>query len=240
MSAESTALPDTDAPERLRALFDARWSCRAYLAEPVPRATIERMLRTAQRTASWCNAQPWRIHLLGGDAVAAARDALPAWSSSHEPAPDFAWPAAYRGVALERRRACGFALYDAVGVARGDRAGAARQSAENLRFFGAPHVALVTSDRELGVYGAVDCGAWVGAFLLAAAAEGVATIAQAALAAHPGFWREQLGLGDDRLVVCGVSFGHADAAHPANGFRTARADLAEVVDWIESPPPGRH
>ena len=102
----------------LQALFDARWSCRAFQAAPVPRPTVERILATAQRPASWCNAQPWRIHLLGGDAVEAARTALPDWDASHAAEPDFAWPAAYRGVSLDRRRACGFALYEAVGVAR--------------------------------------------------------------------------------------------------------------------------
>ena len=193
-------------------------------------------MATAQRTASWCNAQPWRIHVLGGEALEAARVRLPGWAVDHAAAPDFAWPAAYGGVYRDRRRACGFALYEAVGVARDDRAAAARQAGENLRFFGAPHLAIVTSDRDLGVYGAVDCGAWVASFLLAAAAEGVATIAQAALAAHPAFWRERLDLGADRLVVCGVSFGRADPAHPANGFRTTRADLPQVVDWIDAVP----
>jgi nitroreductase len=225
-----------DPLDRVEALLAARWSCRAFEPEPLPDALVERLLAAAQRTASWCNAQPWRVHLVGGAALEAVREAFPRWAAEHADAPDFPWPAAYTGAYRERRRACGFALHDAVGVARGDRAAGARQSARNLTFFGAPHVALVTSDRDLGVYGAVDCGAWVSTFLLAARAAGVATVAQAALAAHPAFWRETLGLGDDRLVVCGVSFGRADAAHPANGFRTERAPLAEVVDRIDALP----
>ena len=48
--------------------------------------------------------------------------------------------------------------------------------------FGAPHVAIVTSDEALGVYGAVDCGAYVSNFMLAAHSLGVGSIAQAALA----------------------------------------------------------
>lgn len=222
----------------LAELLDARWSCRAFLPEPVPRATIERLLALAQRTASWCNAQPWKIHVLSGDAVAAARVALPAWAAAHPPEPDLPWPSVYQGAYQARRRACGHALYEAVGVARGDREAADRQGARNLVFFDAPHVAIVTSDRALGVYGAIDCGAWVAAFLLAAADAGVATIAQAALAAHPGFWRETLGLPDDRLVVCGVSFGLADRADPANRFRNERAPLDEVVEWVDSAAGG--
>jgi nitroreductase len=131
-----------------------------------------------------------------------------------------------------RRRACGFQLYEAVGIARGDREASAKQGMENYRLFGAPHVAIVTSDEALGAYGAVDCGAYVNNFLLAAQSLGVASIPQAALAAYSQFIREYFGLGSDRVVVCGISFGFEDHAHKANGFRTSRASLDEVVTWV--------
>ena len=86
-------------------------------------------------------------------------------------------------------------------------------------------------DEALGVYGAVDCGAYVANFLLAAASLGVATIPQAALAARPQRIRDFFGLPSDRLVVCGISLGYADSGHPANGFRTSRADIATAVQW---------
>lgn len=104
---------------------------------------------------------------------------------------------------------------------------------ENFRLFGAPHVAIVTSDEALGVYGAIDCGAWVANFMLAAQSVGVATIAQGALALHSPFVREHFGLGDERRVICGVSFGYEDTGHPANGFRTGRVPLAQAVSWVE-------
>src|SRR5262249_28463996 len=132
-----------------------------------------------------------------------------------------------------RRRECGFQLYHATGVARGDRAAGDRQRMENFRFFGAPHVAIVTTDEYLGVYGAIDCGAYVGNFMLAAQALGVATIAQASLAAYPEFWRAEVGLSRDRWLVCGISFGFEDRVHPANKFRTTRAAVADAVQWVE-------
>jgi len=61
----------------------------------------------------------------------------------------------------------------------------------------------------------------------------VATIAQAALAGYAGFIRSYFGLDETRHVVCGISFGYEDPAHPANGFRTTRADLDEVVTWVD-------
>lgn len=223
--------PHTDA---LAALLAERYSCRGFLPQPVPRATIEKILQIAQRTASWCNSQPWQLVITSGAATEHFRDALTDYALKHEPTPDYPFPAEYRGVYLERRRECGFQLYAAVGVQRGDREAGARQTLQNFRLFGAPHAAIVTTDEALGIYGAIDCGAYVNNFMLAAKSLGVASIAQAALARHPQFTREFFGLPEDRRIVCGISFGLEDPQHPANQFRTSRATLDAVVDWRDA------
>lgn len=218
----------------LAQLFEQRYSCRAYRAQPVPRPTIEAILQMAQRTASWCNSQGWQVHVASETATQRLRASLLAHvQAAPGAAADLDWPA-YEGVYLQRRRECGRQLYAVTGVERGDSAGADRQRMENFRFFGAPHVALVTSDAALGTYGAIDCGAYVSSFMLAARAHGVASIAQAALAAHADFWRAELALPDNRRLICGISFGYEDAGHAANAFRTARAPLEEAVRWVES------
>ena len=95
---------------------------------------------------------------------------------------------------------------------------------------GAPHVAIVHTDEALGVYGAVDCGGYVTSLMLAAQALGLATVPQAALAFHSDIVRQHLGLGDDRKVVCGISFGYADREHKANGYRTKPCETARRRD----------
>ncbi len=143
----------------------------------------------------------------------------------------FQFPLEYHGIYKDRRRSCGFQLYDAVGIAHGDREASNRQALENFRFFGAPHVAIVTVDAALRTYGAVDCGAYVTTFMLAAAALGVASIAQASLASYSSFIREYFGIPGDRLILCGISFGYEDQTHPVNAFRTQREPQTEVVEW---------
>ena len=161
----------------------------------MPRAVIERIVRTAQRTASWCNSQPWHATIISGAETERFRKAMyESAASGAEAAPDFPWPREYLGVYLARRRESGFQLYDAVGIAKGDRAAAAKQALENFNFFGAPHVAIITTTEPLGVYGAVDCGAYVGNFMLAAQALGIGSIAQAALARRSDVVREYLKL----------------------------------------------
>jgi len=218
--------------EALAGLLRDRFSCRAFTPEPVPRATQQQILALAQRTASWCNSQPWQVHIAEGAATERFRGIMLEPARLDEAGPDFAWPEQYRGVYQERRRECGLALYDSVGIARGDREASARQSRENYRFFGAPHVAIITTDAALGIYGAIDCGGYVANFLLAAASLGVATVPQAALAARPQRIRDFFGLSADRKVVCGISFGFVDASHPANGFRTTRAGVPAAAAWL--------
>lgn len=149
------------------------------------------------------------------------------------PAPELDWPKEYRGNYQSRRRECGWELYRAVGIDKADRQGSARQSQENFRGFGAPHLALVTSEALLGTHGVMDCGAWVSNFMLAATALGVATVAQAAIASWPDVLRQHVDIAADRSIVCGISFGFEDTGHPANSFRTTRAPLDEVAFWVE-------
>jgi len=211
-----------------------RYSARRFRPEPVPEATLQAILALAQYTPSWCNCQPWQLVITRGGATQRLREGLYAHAKSGAPAqPDFAFPAAYRGVYSERRKVCGVQLYQALGIGRDDRAGAAGQSLENFRLFGAPHVAIVTTEADLGVYGAIDCGLYVQTFMLAARDAGVDSIAQAALASYPQLIRALLGLPEQRKVVCGVSFGFADPDDRIHSYRTERAAVADAVRFAD-------
>lgn len=218
--------------EVLDRLLASRHSCRGFLPQPLPRETIERLLAMARRTPSWCNTQPWHVHVVSGATLDTLREHYTARTRAGERAPDLPFPPAYRGRFQERRRECGLALYQSLGIGREDRERAHEQLLENYRFFGAPHLAVLTTEAELGVYGAVDCGSWIGVFLLAAQSLGIAAVPQAAVATNAAFVREFLGIPEGRHVVAGIAFGLADAAHPANGFRTTRVPLGETVTWV--------
>ncbi len=212
-------------------LLSNRFSCRAFTSHPVPRDQIERIIDVAKKAPSWCNAQPWQVVVTEGPATENFRAALMAEVKTGSPKLDLEGPEAYPGVYGDRRRTVGWQLYDAVGVKKGDRAGSANQMLRNFALFDAPHVAILTSPRALGPYGAMDSGGFVLAFTLAARALGIDTIPQAAVANYAGFVRKYFGIGDDRIMLCAISFGYADHDHPANSFRTERAPLGDIVDW---------
>lgn len=228
----------SDKSEVLEKLLLGRHSCRAFQAGPVPRPVIERMLVLAQRAASWCNTQPWNISITEGEGTERFRAALYAHASAQLGAgnatldPDMPFPHRYNGVLDQRRKEVGGQLYAAVGIERGDRVGSTRQALENFRFFGAPHALLIHVDRDLGAYGAIDCGVFLGTLMLAAESLGIAMIPQAALASYSSFIRDYFGITDNLICVAGASFGYSDLDHPANSFRTSRAQVSDSVRWV--------
>lgn len=238
MTANDTGLdaqhmPSNERLSVLQYLHATRHSCRAFSQEEVPDEVIEAILATAQRTATWCNTQHWHVYLASGEATNELRHALRAHvSSSGSKGSDIEWPREYRGVHLERRREAGFRLYNALGIGREDGGRKTEQMLESFRFFGAPHVAIITSDEALGPYGLLDCGGYVANFLLAATACGVATVAQAAIAQYAGFIRDYFKIPADRNVVCAISFGRGDPNHAVNSFRTSRAAIADAVTRV--------
>ena len=232
---DTDAAPVGDAAVGLERLLSTRWSCRAFRAEPVDRQVVERIVDIARRSPSWCNTQPWHVDVVSGDAADRLRGELSAAASAGDGTSrsDIEFPEKYEGVYRDRRRASGRQLYESLGIEMGDRVASARQTLRNFDLFDAPHVAVVTTERTLGAYGAVDCGLFVNSFLLAAHSLGVATIPQAALAAQAPVLRRFLGLPDGRQVLLGISFGWPDQAHPVNGYRTERQTVAEAATFHE-------
>lgn len=228
----------TDAARVISQLLTDRFSCRAYREDPVPHEVIQTMFALSQGAASWCNSQPWQVHVTEGDATERFRKAFyerataDAAAGVLSPDSDFDFPAAYTGIYKERQREVGWQLYEAVGIAYGDRKASGLQALENFRMFGAPHALVITTERDLGTYGVLDCGSYLGTLLLAAQSLGIAMIPQAAFANYSTLLREFFEIPENRAVVCGASFGYADFDHPANSFRSRRASPEDAVTWL--------
>lgn len=215
----------------LRDLLHKRHSCRAFKSEEVPAHIIESMLTLAQRTASWCNTQPWKIYLSSGTNTVRLKEKLARAAREHSASPDHPFPPTYEGEHLDRRRAAGFQLYAAAGISRGDREASREQALRNFDLFDAPHCLVLTMPRYLGLYAAVDCGGWIANFLLAAQAHGVAAIAQAALAQQAPTLRSHFSIPDELAVVCGISFGFENTSSALNTYRTSRAPWSDACEW---------
>ena len=98
-------------------------SARVFKSDELPSTLISDLLVAAQKTASWCNTQPWSVHILSGDARGKVSDALVSSARAGlKSESDIAFPERYIGEYKERRKVCGLQLYSAVGIERGDDA----------------------------------------------------------------------------------------------------------------------
>ncbi len=218
----------------LHTAFTTRRSVRAFLPKPVPTDALARIFDAAQLAPSWCNTQPWRVWLTSGAATTRLTAALLDAAKTSSPKTDHPFPVDYPEPYGAHRKACGKALYDAMGVARGD--GDARLAAwlRNFVAFDAPHVAIVGIDRRFGLYAALDVGCWLEALLLAATAEGVSTCAQASLVAYADVVRRELSIDEGISLLFGVALGYEDPSAPANRCRTTREPASANVTRVDT------
>lgn len=153
--------------------------------------------------------------------------------------PDVTFPTDYAVSYGERRRESGLALYQALGIARDNKARRAQEMRRNFDFFGAPDVLLISAPGELGAYGMLDCGPLVGALLLAAEAVGLGAIAEASVALHAELMRDVPHLPPSRKILCAVAFGYSQREQReqrVNGWCPSRADLSRVATFIDTLP----
>ncbi|WP_176049668.1 nitroreductase [Burkholderia sp. BCC1644] len=224
----TSPIPELAALDRLTS---GRSTCRAYRHQALDLELIRSIVGMAGRSASWCNVQPWQLVITETpESTERFRQALMQRVNEHpENESDLPFPPRYDGIYGERRRGAGIALYSSLGIGPKDSERSAEQAFRNFRMFDAPHVAIITVPVELGPYALVDAGGFVQSFLIAAYAHGVATTPQGALARHAHFVREYFGIPDTQHMICGISFGYAEDAHPVNQFRTTRADVDDLV-----------
>ena len=50
--------------ETLNKILDGRYSCRAFQDKAVPIQDMHAIIQAAQKVPSWCNFQPWQMHLV--------------------------------------------------------------------------------------------------------------------------------------------------------------------------------
>ena len=220
------------------AAITSRHSMRAFLPAPVPRETVEAILRVAARAPSGTNTQPWQVHVLTGAAKQRLSDRIcaiyenPAELAKHEREYDY-YPKEWTSPYLERRRKVGWDLYALLGLAKTDKAGMHRQHGRNYRFFGAPVGLIFSIDRVLQQGSWLDYGLFLQNIMVAARARGLHTCPQAAFTQFHRVIAEELSFRPEQMLVCGMALGYADPAAVENSLVTERAAVVEFARFLE-------
>ncbi|QHE85630.1 nitroreductase [Hydrogenophaga sp. BPS33] len=222
------------------AAINTRMSTRAFLPDPVPRETLEHLLRLASRAPSGTNTQPWKVYVLQGasrdslvEKVCAAHDAVRVDPSLAEGESYDYYPEKWVSPYIDRRRENGWSLYGLLGITKGDKDKMHAQHQRNYRLFDAPVGLMFTIDRVMGRGSLVDCGMFLQTLMIAARGHGLHTCPQAAWNSFSRTVLQHIGAGDNEMLVCGMSLGYADPSHLVNGFRTPREPVESFTHWLE-------
>jgi nitroreductase len=163
----------TDRQRLVDETIDSRRSVRAFLPTPVPRETLEEILRIASRAPSGTNVQPWKVYVLTGSAkeqlsqkiLAAYND--PEEAQTHTEEYPY-YPAKWVSPYIDRRRKVGLDLYGLLDIKKGDAARMHAQHGRNYTFFDAPVGLIFTIDRIMQQGSWFDYGMFVQTIMLAA------------------------------------------------------------------------
>jgi nitroreductase len=233
MQAARIAVPAGETQVNVTEALASRMSCRAFLPDAVPAATLRSILDAARQAPSGGNLQPWRVYALTGaplaELLAAVRAKMPTHprgdGSEYDIYPTALWEP-YRS----RRFKCGEDLYATIGVARDDKFGRLLQFARNFEFFGAPVGMFFCLDRRMGPPQWSDVGMYMQSVMLLAREHGLHTCAQEAWSVWYRTAGEFLHLPPELLLFAGMALGYRDPAAPINGLRTERAPLEEFAE----------
>jgi nitroreductase len=230
--------PTPEAAAAVDAAIETRHSMRAFLPTPVPRETLEDLLRVASRAPSGTNTQPWQVHVLTGAARQRLSDRIQAVYDDPEElathSEEYAYyPHEWASPYIDRRRKVGWDLYGLLNIAKGDKVRMHAQHGRNYRFFDAPVGLIFTIDRLMQQGSWLDYGMFLQNLMIAARGRGLHTCPQAAFTQFHRVIAEELQLKPAQMLVCGMALGYADPAAIENSLVTEREPVAGFTRFIE-------
>ena len=207
----------------------ARRSTRLFLPDkPVPRELVTSALELAVHAPSNSNIQPWRLVLASGPARDRLVEALLKRANVESPkVPKL--PESF----AHMRRDLGALVYGSMGIARHDAEARRIAVLRNWEFFRAPLGGIVCMHRDLEFVDAVGVGMFLQNLLLALTARGLGTCVQVSIAGYPETIRDQLCIGEDMRILCGLAIGYPDPDFPANALRVPRNPLDANVRFVD-------
>lgn len=213
------------------AAIEGRISTRAFTDQSVTQETLRKIIDTARWAPSGTNCQPWQVVGVTGKTLAAISDDLVAHVSNGgaESAHYNYYPPDWHEPYLQRRRTCGYMLYEAQGIARDDKPGRMKSMMQNFEFFGAPAGMFFYIPKVMDKGSWVDMGMFIQSVMLAARGLGLETCPQFALAMYPDVVEKHFTPPDNHALVSGLSIGYGNPDAAVNSYRTERLSVDEIL-----------
>jgi nitroreductase len=212
--------------------IETRRSYRGFKSNPIPGETLEAILKSASRSPSYTNTQPWEVAVVCGK----KRDELSAMlyrlaDSNAASSPDIPSPTGWPPEMEKRSKEHGARRMTALGVERDDKEMRRKLRMMNYEFYGAPSCIFLFMDKSLTDWSLFDVGLFAQTLCLAAHAHGLGTCLQASTVSYPDAIREFLNIHNTKKLVIGISIGYPDPEAPINSYHSLRANIGEFVSW---------
>jgi nitroreductase len=213
----------------------SRFSCRAFLSEPVSERIVREIVELAARAPSAGNMQPWRVYALAGEPLESLKALLAPRMTTELPKGEGADYTIYPRPLTEpysaRRFTVGEMLYNAIGIPREDKVARYRQFANNFVFFNAPVALFFAREKKHGPAQWADIGGYLQTVCLLARGHGLHTCPQQAWVSFHKTVRSFLDLPENLMVYSGMAVGYADETAPINRWRSPREPLGSFATF---------
>jgi len=195
---------------------------------------IKDILEIAGRAPSALNTQPWEFIVLAGSVLENIKNGnLEMLNSGATPSPEFsfvAWPR--EGVYKERQVGLAMQLFELMGIDRKDKEKRNQWSQRGFRFFDAPAVIVISSDRLLAeAPQALDIGAVMQNICLAAINFNLGTCIENQGIMYPQILRKFADIPEERRLITSIAIGYPDTDFPANQIVTKREPVDSITTW---------
>jgi nitroreductase len=208
-----------------------RKSIRAFKSDPVPKETIEEILRLAIYAPSAINLQPWEfIVVMGEERKRLSRKLIKAYREKQiscgpgnvKPLPKTFGKRGAKTLELMNP----FLQEMKVNVNQFINEG-------SCNFYGAPVAIIICQDDSFPKDRFIDIGLVLGHLILTAHDFGLGTCPISLITAYEDEIKEVINIPENKNVGIGVALGYPDWEIPINRFKSQREDLDKLVRWFE-------
>lgn len=212
--------------------IETRKSIRAFKSAPVPEEIMRKILKTAGKSPSFTNTQPWEVAVVSGRKKEELGKIMYELAESGvAPNRDLGSPKDWPPELDRRIREHGARRFKALGIERADEQQRKELRLSNFKFYGAPSALFLFMDSALSSWSIFDMGLFTQSIVLAAHSFGLGSCIQASLADYPDAVREFLGIPETKQLILGISIGYPDFEARLNAYQSLRVSLEDFVQW---------
>lgn len=207
-------------------VVNKRHSVRKFKADKISADVLEDIVRTAERTPSWENSQPWNVYIATGETLKQIKEV---WAGKYadkiKGSPDM--PTGHRTNFSERSQKSMEDFMADVGVFSGDPELTDFLKANEL-LFNAPALVYLTLGKGHTSWPVYDLGAFGMTLMLAAKEQGIDSIPAYEIVKFPAELRPLLSVPEDQEIIMGIALGYAED-DKLNEYVSSRLPLESIL-----------